>query len=560
MTTQERWDVVVKVLSGPLSGLGEQVFRGPVVRIGANPGPGGFQLTGYRGLDARQAVITAYDGGSAAIAPVGANQVRIAPHAHVNWKEIDPVPGPVYLSKGCAIHLGPVGRGATLEFVECRRLGVWTKGNLASEFDAVASVGFRQQGGPTPSGLPPPPNAPPPAYDARKVGNIRASLVPIWFIGGLFMMFTVSVALMVVAAAVYFRPIESLGPRIDGEYWKDYATVDKAQLEELGLLEGLQQPFNAFVMQPNVEASKRRALADPANWDEGFYDRVAASVVQHVQWKNFFRRLEEIKDDYAFVTREMQNAGLPEVFAGIPYRESQYRAEMQSVVCAKGYWQFMPEVAYRVQQKGGLDFVVKDCRFSDAPDALWSPTELAPPPNVYKNAKYVTADGKCRIPKENGCRIDDRTDLEKSTAAAIYSLKEAWEDEELRQSGALVQLTIASHNAGYADGRFGRFKSGNMKPAFAAWAKNTPEAEHPFFYGRNILCQGEQGDPLERCGGVLARETQNYVYPIVARHILAVCYYAKNHSEIPAFSRWTVYLSEGKGYCSQFNIPDRSQL
>ena len=40
----------------------------PVVRIGSNPGPGGLRLEGYRGLDDRQAVISAYDGGTVAIA------------------------------------------------------------------------------------------------------------------------------------------------------------------------------------------------------------------------------------------------------------------------------------------------------------------------------------------------------------------------------------------------------------------------------------------------------------------------------------------------------------
>ena len=79
--SKERWDIAIKVLNGPLASLGEQVFRGPVVRIGADPGPGGVKLNGYRGLDARQCVITAYDGGSASVAPVGSNQLRLAPHA-----------------------------------------------------------------------------------------------------------------------------------------------------------------------------------------------------------------------------------------------------------------------------------------------------------------------------------------------------------------------------------------------------------------------------------------------------------------------------------------------
>jgi hypothetical protein len=544
----ERWDVVVKVLSGPLAGLGEQVLRGPVVRIGVNPGPGGLQLTGYRGLDARHAVITAYDGGSATIAPVGTNQVRVAPHAHVNWKEIDPISSPQYLNAGGAIHLGPVGRGATLEFVKCQRLGVWTQGNLASQIDDVAAVKARQ------SGVAPPPAA----YDARKVGTIRTSNVPYWFLGCLFMM-TSGFASIVVAVGVWQlvlnKEVAKLGPTEEGEYWKDYATVDKQKLAEFGLLEGLEQPFAAFVMKYNIEASGKQKLGKKENWDEEFYDRVAASVYQHVQYRRVFSRFEEIKEEYATVVLAMREAGLPEVFAGVPYRESTYKPDLTSSVCAKGWWQFMPEVAYRAETKGKLDFVVRDCRFKDAPDAKWSPTEITPPRNVKANGKYMSAAGECRISK---CDVDDRTDLVKSTAAAAWSLKEPWEDEELRESGALVQITIASHNAGYDDARFGVGKKSNLKPAYKSWKKGVDENEWHKFYGENISCtnEGEEG----YCGdSPLHSETQHYVYPIVARHILAVCYYAKNHPEMAAFQPWTDYL-EGDNYCTKFNIPDRAAV
>ena len=128
--SDQRWDVVLKILDGPLASSDEHVHRGPVVRIGADPGPGGFRLDGYRGLDGRHATIPAYDGGSATCAPIGTNQVRMAPHSNVSWKDIDPMGGPEYLSEGCCLHLGPVGRGVTLEFVQCRKLGVWSSGAL----------------------------------------------------------------------------------------------------------------------------------------------------------------------------------------------------------------------------------------------------------------------------------------------------------------------------------------------------------------------------------------------------------------------------------------------
>ena len=131
--SQERWDIVLRFLTGPLQLKGSVVSRGPVVRIGAKPGPGGLELTGYRGLDDRHAVITCYEGGQVAIAPVGVNQVRVATHAHVDWAELQPIRGPVYLTDQSVVHLGPVERGGTFEFMEARRLGVWQKHQIISD-------------------------------------------------------------------------------------------------------------------------------------------------------------------------------------------------------------------------------------------------------------------------------------------------------------------------------------------------------------------------------------------------------------------------------------------
>jgi hypothetical protein len=533
-----------------MAGLGDQVLRGPVVRIGVDPGPGGLRLAGYRGLDARHAVITAYDGGSATIAPVGSNQIRLAPHANVNWKEIDPVSSPQYLNNGGCIHMGPVGRGATIEFVKCQKLGVWTKGGLASEAENVSAnqikPGMASSGGNVPA-----------AYKAggSRVGVISTQTAPFWFMGCVFLMasFAISVSLILVVALRY-RHIEQLGPVEDGEYFYSYAKVDKQELVEFGLLDGLEQPFAAFVIQPNIEAAggSRNTLNKRENWDEEFYEHVAASVMNHIKARNFFRRLDQVKDDYSTVVLALRQAGLPEVFAGIPYRESRYDPSMQSAVCAKGWWQFMPEVAYRLQSQEHMDFVVRDCAFSDG--GVWSPTEVVPPPNVLKNGKYMSAAGTCRITK---CGVDDRVDLEKATAAAMFTLKEAYDDPDLRDSGAVVQMTIASHNGGYADGRFGKQKSSNVKPAYKGWQKGKPEAEWSNFYGDNITCdEGVVG----YCGSSpLHSETQHYVYPIVAEHILAVCYYGKNYPDMPAFSSWEKFAS-GDGYCGQFNIPTPQEI
>ncbi|MFT4622849.1 MAG: hypothetical protein ACI8PZ_001505 [Myxococcota bacterium] len=552
MTNQERWDVAVKVLNGPLSAMGEQVLRGPVVRLGANPGPGGVQLTGYRGLDARQCVITAYKGGSAAVAPVGTNQVRVAPHANVNWKEIDPIPGPVYLTDGCAIHLGPVGRGATIEFVECRRFGTWEHGRLASEIAQVSSAG-------TPAaqiakgGVPK-------SFDARKVGMVRASTAPIWFLGCMFvLMSTTAVTLVLIGGyQLAFRDVASLGPEEEG--YEFYESVDLAKTElDLDLYKGLEKPFFEFVMRYNQEAagSAQKGLDKPANWDSRFLQYTTAQIQQQVRAWSVFRTLDQVRKEYSDVTLVLREAGLPEVFAGIPYQESRYRPRMQSVVCAMGYWQFMPEVALRVERKSGSPFRVRDCRLKGVSDFKWNPTELAPPLPVSK-AEYVFDDDGERRCLIDSCDIDDRTDLKKSTKAAVFALAEAFNDKKLRRSGSIVQITILSHNAGYDDRRFGRKSRSNLKPAYEAWSGEYGETEGPYFYGRNILTATHSDKAWN--GSKLPPETQHYGYSVVAQHLLAVCYYASNYPEDRAFSAWRHHVSDADGYCRQFDVPSSSDV
>jgi hypothetical protein len=54
-------------------------------------------------------------------------------------------------------------------------------------------------------------------------------------------------------------------------------------------------------------------------------------------------------------------------------------------------------------------------------------------------------------------------------------------------------------------------------------------------------------------------ESQHYAYTIVAQHVLAVCYYAKNYGEDPAFTPWRVHTASD-GYCGQFAIPTKEEV
>lgn len=533
--SQERWDIVLRFLQGPMSYHGDVVCRGPVVRMGANPGPGGLRIEGYRGLDDRQAVITAYDGGTVAIAPVGSNQVRVAPHPNVDWGEVQPIRGPVYLDRDAAFHLGPPGRGATLQFMECRRLGVWEQKQILSEA-SQAEEGMRPS-------------------NVKELDAQRG--VPRWFIPAtVVLVLAAATALIVPLVGAWRRDIAQLGPKDDGQEYYEFVTLTEAVAPELQ--EGLNQPFADFVMLPNAQAAGWPSLANkPDEWDQRYLTYVQHSVQIHLGAWLFWSRLEQVAEEYAMVVQQMREAGLPEVFAAIPYQESRYRADVTSPACARGMWQLMPEVANRTE------LVVRNCKLRGSA-GLWSPTRKSPPINVYKNAEYIdqaapmTSSSKCRI---NGCEVDERTDVAMSTRASVALLAEAWNDAELRASGAVVQMTILSHNAGYDDSRFddaGRIKTTNILHGYRKHLEKTRQERAPDYYGQNILCTTPEDESMT-CGGVLHRETQHYAYSITAQHMLAVCYYAENHSQKPAFQDWRKYTL-GDGYCSRVNIPTIDQI
>jgi len=534
--SQERWDVVVRFLDGPLSYHGDVVCRGPVVRMGANPGPGGLKIEGYRGLDDRQAVITAYDGATVSIAAVGTNQVRVASHANVDWNEIQPINGPVYLDKDAVFHLGSPGRGATMLFVDCRRLGVWEQQRILSEAAQVS-----------------------PDLQPSSVRELQTNRgVPAWFLPAtIVLVLVVATALVVPLVGEYRRSIAELGPIDEGEEYYEYVKPEQlAAALPPEFAEGLNQPFADFVMLPNAQQADWKALVNnPTLWDERFLTYVQHSVKIHLQAWRFWGRLDQIVDDYALVVDQMREAGLPEVFAAIPYQESQYRPTIQSPACAMGMWQLMPEVGHRM----GLE--VSGCTLRGS-KTLWSPTRQAPPLMVYKNAEYIDDSqpmaNKCRI---KGCQVDERKDVMMATRAAIQLLAEPWSDEELAGSGAVVQLTILSHNSGYDDSRFDerhRVKKTNILPAYRSYLEENNLERAPDFYGANITCTSPD-DQSMRCGGKLHRETQHYAYSIVAQHLLAVCYYAENYGNQGAFKDWRKY-TRGDGYCTGMNIPTKAEL
>lgn len=533
--SQERWDVVLRFIDGPLSYQGDLVCRGPVVRMGASPGPGGLLLDGYRGLDNRQAVITAYDGGTVAIAPVGTNQVRVAPHENVDWTEIQTLRGPVHLSPGSVFHLGAPGRGATISFIECRRLGVWKQRQILSEAAQVSS------------GVQP--------VNIESL-NTKGD-VPRWFIPALLIVAMLTVVGLAIPLVEIFRPDRiALGPVEEGKESYDVVKIEEVNNIEETLLTGMEGAFDAFVVAPNARAAKWEELHSAARRDDIFFKYVVFSMKQHAGARSFWSRLGEIHEDYAYVTEQLTKAELPTVFAAIPYRESGYRSRITSPVCAEGWWQFMPETGRRV----GLE--ISDCKLRTG---TWSPTKDFVPRGVLKNAEYVlynaeTGSAVCLLKK--GCVVDERQDLARSTDGALNLLREAWEHPTTQESGSAVQITILSHNAGFDDSVHdgGRPRGLNMLTAYGRHLQRSNQERAPDFYGANILCDPTVTDPhvakyySSTCGGLIPNQTQHYGYSIVAQHLLAVCFYAKHFpSDFP--KSWQDYWL-GDGYCQDINVPE----
>ncbi|MFT4978760.1 MAG: hypothetical protein ACI8S6_004670 [Myxococcota bacterium] len=350
-------------------------------------------------------------------------------------------------------------------------------------------------------------------------------------------------------------PTVWLGDPVAGIEYVEYVTTEDLNNVEQSDLDGFHQAFDAFVMAPNAEAADRGGLRDETRWDQTFYRYTVSSTKLHRN-KTFWRRLESIKDEYAYVTSQLRAAGLPTVFAAIPYQESQYRPNVTSPVCAKGYWQFMPETGHRY----GLE--IAGCKLRGNSD--WAPTRLAPPPGIFRNAEYVNyseANNKasCAI---KSCSVDERIDLQSSTRAAVLMLKESWEHERSQESGAGVQMTILAHNMGFDDNKY--LESGRKYGVLAAYNQYLRKIGRDFapdFYGANITCDPSAQDPHKpnttstRCGGYLPNQTQHYGYNIVAQHLLAVCYYATNYGSEEVFKDWTQYTF-GDGYCTQLSVPE----
>jgi hypothetical protein len=539
--SQERWDVVLRFLNGPLQFEGDVVMRGPVVRLGSNPGPSGLKLDGYRAVDDRHAVVSAYIGGTVQIAPVGTNQVRVSPHENVDWNGVQPIRGPVFLSDGCAVHVGPPGRGATFTFVECRRLGVWEQGSLVSEVtnhdDTVGE-----------------------ASSTRVKALDLQRRIPWWFIPGLgFMVFGTLGFLGIVVLVLVQNQVEPLGPEEPGPDYYEYGDVFAITEIDAGLrMSNTGDGFRDFVTSINSELADDKSLADPQKADPALLDWVTRAQQMHIRGWSFWRKLDDARERYAMVVRKLRAKNLPEVLAGVPFQESGYNpAAKDRLLCAYGMWQFQPEIAYRNGMK------VTGCHNSRSTGGLWEPKEKALPIRAIENAEYVL-DGRCTI---SSCDVDERDDPERATDGAIANFLEPWRDQAFKESGAMGQLLIATHNAGYNDSKWrsnGKVSRTNIGVSYPLYLKTNNVKRAPDFIGRNITCtnpsQMIKSDVFTinaTCGGYLPSVTQTYVPYVIAQHLLAVCYYGAYYADEPAFAPYAKYTV---GYCRNIKVPTPDEV
>lgn len=534
---QERWDIEVLFRNGSLMTHRPYVFKGPQVTIGSNPGVGGMQLNSPM-IAPIHARIDCYSGNQILIHPIQHNEVRVATHESEDWNRIDPIYKAVPLMPGSAVHIGPLGHGVIFVFLQAKTFA-WREDALSSVVDSHNQIDVS-------------------LVQNTHAKNIRVNKYPVWFYPTLFGMISVTTLVMVVQLLDVFKPPPPiLGPKLEG--YEHTEPIDIEAPVEASVLEGLYGPFEDFVMRINSDKMEQESeylpgLANnPKMWDARFFNAVANQVKTSSKWNGFWKRLEAVKGDYATVVDALRDEDLPEVFAGIPFQETQYNAIRVSAFCAAGIWQFMPETGNRMGLK------VKNCKMGLSGE-LWSPTAIAPPPSIANDAVYVSVnangDASCRIgsyTKGSYCQIDERVDTDLSTPAAMKLLKETFEDSMLSASGSIVQATIMAHNAGYDDYEYvGKVKPYNVLPAYKRYVKRMKVANGSQFYGDNLCNVNQEG-----CRSFLHKETQHYAYRVVAYHILAVCYYSKNYPNHPVFGKWKPYQD---GYCKEIHAPDVSAL
>jgi hypothetical protein len=225
--------------------------------------------------------------------------------------------------------------------------------------------------------------------------------------------------------------------------------------------------------------------------DRGFVRLVAQALVE-ADRNRVGDRAAVTRHELAAIRHDLGEAGLPDVMVGIPYVESRLRTNVVSPSCAAGPWQFLPEVAV----SEGLH--VRSCTLAGS-DEPFTPGRRLPP----RSDRPYLGSGGCRI---RSCAVDERLDLERSTAAAVDYLGGLMDEPSIASNPARIPLAIMAYNAGPTG-------VANLLKATAPPNGDTSGAD-PF----GVVPDCTSGDCL-----VLTNEAAWYVPRVVAAAAIAAC-------------------------------------
>ncbi len=259
-------------------------------------------------------------------------------------------------------------------------------------------------------------------------------------------------------------------------------------------------------------------------------DRLTAVIVALAKSRLRLTRHEAVRDDYARVLGEARARGLPDVVAGIPMVMSRYQADLQLPDCGLGWWGLLPDEVVRASHAGGHPVVVQDCRLEGrggspstfTPTAAGASSTRDAAPAYVDVTKRDDDPARCRIV---GCAVDDRRDVEKSTAVAFERLSAAWDDAEFAASGAAVPLMLMAYVEGHDRPRGGVGRPGGMRSAYDAYRRARPPADRARYVEEALPCAGSPGGP--GCAGAPTAASVAFVVDVLASHLLAVCLYGR---------------------------------
>jgi hypothetical protein len=171
----------------------------------------------------------------------------------------------------------------------------------------------------------------------------------------------------------------------------------------------------------------------PQRADDEAFQALVDKVLRSSRGQRIAREATQSVGELDAIRQEVARRGLPSVFVGVPMWESYLDTEAISSACAAGAWQLMPETAVE------LGLTVDSCQIGEM---VWTPQ----PGSVSSpDSPYRFSDGTCGI---TTCAVDDRTDLSRSTVAALDLLGRSYDAPDVSVNSDRAALTILAYNTG----------------------------------------------------------------------------------------------------------------